>query len=97
MAISIGLVGNVQNNFVQVWKKPILPKGSFAFAFLNVNDEGAPRKVSIKFEALGFTNAKGYNVTEVFDGKHVGKFKPSESFSTYVNPTGIFLGKAVPL
>jgi hypothetical protein len=85
----------VQDNNVQAWKKPILPKGSFAFAFLNTNYEGVPRKVSITFAAMGFTNAAGYNVTEVFDGTYIGMFKPSDSFSAWVNPSGIFLGKAV--
>ena len=41
--------------------------------------------------------ATGYNITEVFDGTYMGHFKPSEHFVTYVNPTGVFFGKATPL
>lgn len=43
------------------------------------------------------TAATGYNVTEVFDGTPMGKLHPTDSFSTYVNPTDVFFGKAVPL
>ena len=39
----------------------------------------------------------GYNITEVFDGINMGSFNSSDSFSVYVNPTGIFFGKATPI
>ncbi len=51
--------------------------------------------MSIVFNALGFTNVNGYNVTEVFDNTHIGHFNPGDTFSAWVNPTGIFLGKAI--
>ena len=46
---------------------------------------------------MGLMNAAGYNITEVFTGKPQGIFKATDTFEHAVNPTGIFMGKAVPL
>ncbi len=37
-----------------------------------------------------------YKINEVFEGKNLGTYKNGDIFSTLVNPTGIFLGKATP-
>lgn len=82
---------------IQLWTKPILPEGSFAFAVLNMGNGGTPNKVSTKLSDLGFNNPSGYNVTEVFDAKPLGVFKPTDYFTCIVNPTGVFFGKATIL
>lgn len=43
---------------------------------------------------MGMTAPSGYDITEVFDETKMGSFKPAENFATYVNPTGVFFGKA---
>lgn len=86
-----------QTGNIQLWTKPILPEGSYAFAALNTGSGGTPDKVSIKLSDLGFNNPSGYNVTEVFDGKSYGLFKPSDYFNCIVNPSGVFFGKATVL
>jgi len=78
---------------IQIWTRP-LSGGSFAFAFLNTGTGGTPTKVSMTVKDLGFSATAGYNITEVFDGKNMGAFKPSDTFSAYVNPTGVFFAKA---
>ena len=86
-----------QTGNIQLWTKPILPEGSYAFAALNTGTGGTPSKVSIKLADLGLNNPSGYNITEVFDGKAMGKFQPTDRFNCSVNPTGIFFGKATVL
>ena len=82
---------------IQLWTRPVMPQGSMAFAFVNTGTGGTPTKVSISLQNLGMTMSGGYNITELFDNKNMGEFKPSQTFMTMVNPTGIFLAKAVPL
>lgn len=81
---------------MQIWKRPMSPSGSIAFAYIYTGD-GNPVKISTSLKSLGLTSAQGYNVTEVFDGKQLGKFKPDDSVSAVVNPSGIFIATAVPL
>ena len=45
---------------------------------------------------MGLKESSPYSVTEVFDGTVMGNFKTSDNFKVYVNPTGVFFGKAVP-
>jgi len=72
----------------------VLPTGSQAFVILNLG-ANVPQKVSAKLSDLGLNNATGYNITEVFDDKFVGTFKPDDALTVVVNPSGVFFGKAV--
>lgn len=80
---------------IQIWTRPILPSGSWAFAFVNTGTSN-PTAVSITLSDLGLKSSGGYTITEVFDDTKMGTFKPSDNFKVYVNPTGVFFGKAVP-
>jgi len=80
---------------IEIWTKPIMPAGSYAFALLNFAND-MPQKVTVQFSTgLLMSGAGAYNVTEVFDGTYVGLYKPSSSFSVMVNPNGVFFGKAL--
>ena len=81
---------------MEFWTRPVLPAGSQAFVILNLG-ENVPEKVSVKLSDLGLNNAAGYNVTEVFDDKFIGPFKPDDALVVVVNPSGVFFGKAVSL
>lgn len=72
----------------------MLPTGSQAFVILNLG-ANVPQTVSAKLSDLGLNNAAGYNITEVFDDKFVGTFKPTDALTVVVNPSGVFFGKAV--
>ena len=79
---------------MQLWTKPIEPNGSIAFVIFN--SAGAmPSTVSVQLSDLGLHNSPGYNVTEVFDGVHIGIKKPADVLKISVNPTGVFFAKAI--
>jgi hypothetical protein len=86
----------LQQGSIQIWTRPILPSGSWAFAFLNTGT-AVPSDVSVLLSDLGFTDPAGYNVTEVFDNMKLGLLKPNSLLKVSVNPTGVFFGKAVKL
>ncbi|XP_036360764.1 alpha-N-acetylgalactosaminidase isoform X1 [Octopus sinensis] len=96
---SLGIQGkriwNVNN--VDYWMKPILPNGSYAFAFVNFNTNGVPKKIDLSLKYLNLTEHAGYKLTEVFDGKFLGVYSPSSNFKASVNPTGIYMVTAIPL
>jgi len=81
---------------IQVWTRPVTPKGSVAFVFLYVGVP-APTQFSITLADMDMKNPGGYNITEVFDGKPAGVFKPTDTFTATVNPGGVFFGRATPL
>jgi len=78
--------------------KPILPAGSAAVAVLNRSPLNGPWLHSFR---LGDVMAPDpsvsrYRVTEVFDGRFVGVFKPTHRIDVRVNPTGVYFLTAVP-
>lgn len=85
-----------QDGSIQIWTRPIQPDGSFAFVF---HHEGTatPIRYTTTLKSLGFSNEKGYNVTEVFDSRSLGIFKVTDKLVVNVNPTGVFFGKATAL
>ena len=87
----------IKGQNIDVYSRPVFPvhngKKSVAVAFLNKWTAGTPLKVSFKLSDLGMDNAGGYRATEVFSGIDLGFFKPEDTFSDAVNPTGILLVK----
>ncbi|GAB1600014.1 alpha-N-acetylgalactosaminidase-like [Argonauta hians] len=81
---------------IDYWMKPILPKGSFAFAFVNFNTDGTPKKISLNMKYLNLTEPAGYDLTEVFEGKPLGSYYPASYFNASINPTDIYMVTAVP-
>ncbi|ESO05122.1 hypothetical protein HELRODRAFT_111560 [Helobdella robusta] len=106
----VNMIGNVE-----IWSKPILPAGSYAFAFVNRNT-GVPTKITLsltqyteQFWLKENTNQKvkellsnapavvAYNVTEIFENIYEGVFKPRQSFTKFVNPTGAYFAIATAI
>lgn len=85
-----------QEGNIDIWTRPILPKGSFAIAVLSIG-EATVIKVSVKCSDLGLTSPGGYNIIEVFTGSLIGSFKPQDSLNVSVVPSGVFFGSAMPL
>ena len=87
----------IKGQNIDVYSRPVFPvhsgKMSLAVAFLNKWTAGTPLKVSFKLSDLGMDNAGGYRATEIFSGKDLGFFRPGDTFSDAVNPTGILLVK----
>ena len=87
----------MMSGHIQIWTRPVMPTGSVAFAFLNFGTGGMPATVSATLNSMGMTRPGGYNITDVFTSAGMGSFRPSQTFSTKVNPTGVFFGLAMPL
>jgi len=47
-------------------------------------------------EVASNSSVSRYRVTEVFDGRFIGTFKPTHRIHVRVNPTGVYLITAVP-
>ena len=77
--------------------KPVVPKGSVAIAFLYVREDGGPFIAKYKLTDLGLNSTSGYSIQEVFQSKTLGNYKPQQTFSCHVNPTGVYLIKVTPL
>lgn len=76
---------------VQLWIKPIIPKGSVAVTFLNMGGFGNGTPLSIDAESVGMTSSNGYNVTEVFQGQFLGVYKPDTKLNIHVNPMSVYM------
>ena len=76
--------------------KRIVPAGSVAVAILNRSSKG-PLPFSFSLgEVAPNSSVSRYRVTEVFDGRFMGVFKPTQQIDVRVNPTGVYLITAVP-
>ena len=82
---------------MEVWSRPISPKGSKAVVFLNLNDGGGPIKMITSLLQLGLDNQMGYRFTETFDGTALGVYYPLDVFVCLVDPTGVYMVTTTPL
>ena len=82
---------------MEVWVRPILPKGSKAIVFLNLNEGGGPSKMITSLLKLSLDNEKGYRFTETFDGTDLGVYHPLDVFVCSVDPTGVYMVTATAL
>jgi len=90
-----------QEKYISVWVKPILPAGSVAVAVLNRATSSGPRLFNFTLADLAPPSSSSsavsrYRVTEVFDGRFIGVFKPTHRIGVRVNPSGVYLLTAVP-
>lgn len=81
---------------MQVWTKPILPKGSKAIAVVYTVQGGNFIRVKYPLEFYGL-DAGEYHLTEVFEGHDLGQHNKSSIISFTVNPTGIYMFTAKPV
>ena len=88
-----------QRRDISVWVKPIVPAGSVAVAVLNRSSSGPPRLHRLRLGDVApgpSASVSRYRVTEVFDARFVGVFKPTHHIEVRVNPTGVYFLTAVP-
>ncbi|XP_053400322.1 alpha-N-acetylgalactosaminidase-like [Mercenaria mercenaria] len=85
----------MKNGAMEVWTKNLgFDDKGMAFAFLNLNDGGAPFEVRMPLYQLGLNEAEGYNMTEGFTGKFIGVLKPHDIINASVDPSGVWMGIA---
>ena len=82
---------------VEVWTREVTPVGSLALAVVNKYHSAYPVIVKLTLKDVGFTNPGGYNLTELFDGRAMGVYKPNNILESRINPSGIQLYKATAL
>jgi hypothetical protein len=87
-----------QNGQVRIWRKTILPKGSYAIAIFYTNISGGPAKVSIRLSDIGIVSAAQYTMTETISGRSIGIYRPWYTLNIEINPTGVVLidASAIP-
>jgi alpha-N-acetylgalactosaminidase len=72
---------------VQIWAK-LLSGERTAFVFYHFDPFGMPVFVSVTAAELDLDPAKSYYFFESFSGKLIGLYNETNSFETYVNPSG---------
>lgn len=86
------LFHSAQKSGVEIWVKPVQPSlgdhRSAAIAFLNRRTDGTPTRVSIVLRDAGLTSTSGYKVQELFDGLNLGIYRPEDTLTVVVNPSG---------
>jgi len=74
-----------------------MPVGSVAVAVLNRSSFSGPRAFNFSLaELVPNPSVSRYRVTEVFEGRFIGIFKPKHRIAVRVNPTGVSFVTAVP-
>lgn len=89
--IRIFSIGNAQ-----IWQRP-LASGSYAIAILNAQTGGFGTSVKVSLQNFAIKDQKKFSLTEVFDGKVMGVYGPSDEMTIYVDESSIFLGKLTPM
>ena len=94
---------NQENGQLQVWVRPLSDAvfggaGAYAVAFLFVgNGAGFPRRAAFRLLDLGLADLRGYNVSDAFNGAHVGNLARTDTLALFVPPSGVQLVIATPL
>uniref|UniRef100_V5H2W3 Putative alpha-galactosidase/alpha-n-acetylgalactosaminidase n=2 Tax=Ixodes ricinus TaxID=34613 RepID=V5H2W3_IXORI len=86
-------------NGVEIWRRPITPlvaNSAFSFALVafNRNIMGGAIDVPIQLKSVGLLHGPGYRVTDLFESKFLGVFRPEEYLVVKVNPSGVAMVKA---
>ncbi|XP_014678061.1 PREDICTED: alpha-N-acetylgalactosaminidase-like [Priapulus caudatus] len=76
---------------IEVWLRPIIPRGSSAVVFLNMRVDGTPVKFTTSLRDIGLTKRQGYHVREIFHEHDYGFMHPGDVFECRINPTGVVM------
>lgn len=68
-----------------------------AIAFLNAANTKGPQLLIFSLDAIVSNTQTSYSVIELFNGTYLGLFKPSARIRIYINPTGVYLIKVIPI
>lgn len=84
---------------IEIWTRPVTPVladgfHSFAIVFFNRRDTGNAEDVGVRLRLIGLRYPNGYRVTDLFDNKFKGTFRPGDHIGVRINPTGVVMLKA---
>ncbi|CAG5128318.1 unnamed protein product [Candidula unifasciata] len=91
----LGIMGKrlFKNSGIECWLRPVTPVGSYAVAFLNLNDGGSGTTLKYTLKTLGIQETATFNLTEVFTGTPLGVFTADKSITVFIDVSSVFLGK----
>lgn len=96
---------------LMIWAKPLQNPllGSAVIAIVNRAKTGGPiateftlfalltsKEFPISPSELAINNVSSYHVTELFDNRYLGRFKPLAKMRVDINPSGVYLIRLVP-
>ncbi|XP_077518801.1 alpha-N-acetylgalactosaminidase-like [Amblyomma americanum] len=91
----LGIMGRrVQSQYgVETWTRPVTPvvgeSGfSFALVFFNRNTMGDTREHGAQLRTLGLVHPPGYRVTDLYENRFLGVYRPDDYLVVRVNPAG---------
>ncbi|XP_041984557.1 alpha-N-acetylgalactosaminidase-like isoform X2 [Aricia agestis] len=79
---------------IEIWTRELFD-GSYAIAFVNQRDDGAPHSVSVTFNDMKIEK-QGYKVHDLYKEEENRYIGPKEKFETRINPSGVKFYKFTP-
>ncbi len=81
-------------NGLEVWTRP-LQGNSYAMVIMSRSTR-QPVRFNTTLAVLGFTQSGGFDITELWAGKPLGHFKPTDLLPFIVNPNGAEIFRLTP-
>ncbi|CAH2089716.1 unnamed protein product [Euphydryas editha] len=78
----------------EIWNRK-LSDGSYAIAFVNKRDDGAPYAVKVSLDTMSIPK-QAYEVQDLYKEEKPRSFGPGGDFETRINPSGVKFFKFIP-
>ncbi|XP_038055498.1 alpha-N-acetylgalactosaminidase-like [Patiria miniata] len=81
-------------NGIEIWLRPLVSQ-SYAMVILSRNDR-QPIRFNTSLQAMGLYRSDGYDLTELWEGTPLGRFKPYDLLPLSVNPNSAEIIRLTP-
>uniref|UniRef100_A0A914EKD6 Alpha-galactosidase n=1 Tax=Acrobeloides nanus TaxID=290746 RepID=A0A914EKD6_9BILA len=98
----LGIMGRLvaKIGLVSIYVKKMTPCDAYlkicSYAVAVLNKGTRQVTTSFKFNNIGLDYPSGYNILELWDGRKMGRFQPTDTYQAVVPPTGVHFIKATP-